>query len=330
MVESESSSKCIGFMCAILSGVSFTLFNTFFKLVKSLSVPEVILIRGIIQTLVIIPFLASLLLDVRGLEGTRLALWSGAAILSLALSLAFTSVSILTFGDAMAIQFSSPIIVMILSHCFLKELCGIYKTFMVALLLIGIILITKPPGLMQLFHLPNMSTDKDAINPSLPIYGYIAAFLATFAFSCNILVRKIISDKAHLSLVIFSNAIVSILGSLIAIPLVSSYAIPNDWMDIFYCILVGVFDTTGTMLMMLSLRRLPAGMVSMMRSLEVVLAYLMGIIVFNDSPDAASIIGASAVMISIVLITLEEQIMELLTNRGAPESIPLVNGQNDE
>ena len=159
-------------MCAILSGVSFTLFNTFFKLVKSLSVPEVILFRGIIQTLVIIPFLASLHLDVRGLERTRLVLWSGAVINSLALSLAFTSVSILTFGDDMAIQFSSPVIVMILSHCFLKELCGIYKTFMVALLLIGIILITKPPGLMQLFHLPNMSTDKDAINPNLPIYGH--------------------------------------------------------------------------------------------------------------------------------------------------------------
>ena len=142
--------------------------------------------------------------------------------------------------------------------------------------------------------------------------------------------RKIISDKAHFSVVIFSNAIVSILGSLIAIPLVSSYDIPNDWIDIFYCILVGVFDTTGTMLMMFSLRRLPAGMVSMLRSLEVVLAYMIGIIVFNDSPDAASIIGASAVMISIVLITQEENIMELLTNRGAPESIPLVNGQNDE
>ena len=329
MDESDPPSKCQGVMYAILSGLSFTVFNCFFKMIKSLSIFEVILIHRMVQALLVLPVLVSLRLDPRGPEGTRLLVWFGAVLGSLDLYLQFTSVSILPFGDSLAIKFSSPVIVMLLSHCFLKELCGIYKMLMVVLLLIGITLITKPPGLIHLF-----STGEDTIKSSLPIYGYIAAFSALFGFSLTTLVRKKLSDKVHFSVIIFSCSMVSIPGCLVAIPLVSSFSIPSNWTDFIYGILVGVFCASGIMFAMLAFRRLPAGMVSILRSMEIAMAYLIGILMFNDPPDIASLIGASAVMLSVIFITQEEIVMEFIVKYVVPsrnsESLPLVNEQDEE
>lgn len=55
----------------------------------------------------------------------------------------------LPLGDATTIIFSSPVFVMVLSLIILREPCGFFRTFIVALLLAGVILIAKPPFIFQ-------------------------------------------------------------------------------------------------------------------------------------------------------------------------------------
>ena len=57
----------------------------------------------------------------------------------------------LPVGDAATIIFCSPIFVMIFSHIMLREHCGIYRFIVIGLLMVGVILIAKPPFL-KLVH----------------------------------------------------------------------------------------------------------------------------------------------------------------------------------
>ena len=63
----------------------------------------------------------------------------------------------LPVGDAATIIFCSPIFVMIFSHVVLREHCGLYRVFVILLLIIGVILIAKPPFLVKLLF-PNDNT----------------------------------------------------------------------------------------------------------------------------------------------------------------------------
>ena len=57
----------------------------------------------------------------------------------------FTSFSRLPLGDSTTILSSSPVIVMVLSTCFFRERCGVYRVVAATGLLAGVILISKPP-----------------------------------------------------------------------------------------------------------------------------------------------------------------------------------------
>jgi drug/metabolite transporter (DMT)-like permease len=56
----------------------------------------------------------------------------------------------LPVGDAATIIFCSPIFVMVFSHVLLKEHCGIFRLFVIALLMFGVVLIAKPPFLNRI------------------------------------------------------------------------------------------------------------------------------------------------------------------------------------
>ena len=135
-------------------------------MIQRLSIVQVILIRGVVQLVLILPYILTLRLDVRGPEGSRLLLWTGAFIITIQCGFELASVRNLPFGDAMAIHFSSPVIVMLLSHCFLKELCGIYKTFVVIMMFIGISLITKPMNIWTYFRFNRLSKRSDSVKNS--------------------------------------------------------------------------------------------------------------------------------------------------------------------
>ena len=57
----------------------------------------------------------------------------------------FISFARLPLGDATTILASSPVIVMVLSTCFFREWCGVYRVVAATSLLAGVILISKPP-----------------------------------------------------------------------------------------------------------------------------------------------------------------------------------------
>lgn len=215
------------------------------------------------------------------------------------------SITLIPFGDAMTIIFSSAIIVMIGSHCFLKEKCGVYRIFIVIIFLAGIILITKPSQ----FFAANDEADISNKTNTHKI-GYIVAFCGTIFIAGRIILTKKLVHLHYSVLTIVSTSIALLLTS-IFIPFTKGFKLPDTTPEIFYSLLYGISSQLAFNFMYVAMKFETASMVSMVRSLEIVLSYYVQIQWFGEVADPISLLGAGFVMTSIVIMTQEDNIQEL-------------------
>ena len=78
----------------------------------------------------------------------------------------FISVLLIPLGDASTVIFTAPIFCMILSAVFLEDRLGLFKIFAGMLLLVGVILVVRPP-----FLFPNYSPMMPIDNSFVTIYA---------------------------------------------------------------------------------------------------------------------------------------------------------------
>ena len=55
-------------------------------------------------------------------------------------------------GDAMTVIYSGPIFTMLFSYLFLRIRQGLWKIFFALILLVGVILVIRPPFMFPMFH----------------------------------------------------------------------------------------------------------------------------------------------------------------------------------
>ena len=91
----------------------------------------------------------------------------------------------LPVGDAATIIFCSPIFVMIFSHILLREHCGIYRFIVIGFLMIGVILIAKPPFLNKILLPNNDNTQLQSSIQNQDMVGYGAALAGTLLTASN-------------------------------------------------------------------------------------------------------------------------------------------------
>ena len=73
------------------------------------------------------------------------------------------------------------------------------------------------------------------------------------------------------------------------------------------------------MLIMQSLKRLPAGMVSVIGGVEIILAYMVQVVWFQEPADIASIVGSIVIILSVILVTQQQSIAEVM-NKNVSEN----------
>lgn len=154
---------------------------------------------------------------------------------------------------------------MVMSHIWLREPCGFYRTFIVTLLVTGVVLITKPPFLFPI------EGEAETYN----VLGYVAALCGTVFTAINIVVMRKCKD-VHYSVVVFQFSFYSLLISSGILFLFGEWEFPNnsnqEWL---LCILVAVFGVSGQILVAIALGHEGAGRVAVTRSLDIVLAYVL-------------------------------------------------------
>jgi len=306
----EDKWQVIALLMAGLSGIFFTLCSVMVKLFPELPSSEVVLFRGSVQTVLSIPLMLLVGANPLGPEGQRVLVYSQGLVSCLAAICNAVGFSRLPAGDVATIIFSSPAIVMIFAHFVHKEHCGLFRILVIAPLMVGVVLITKPPFIVKLFlpsnHNGHGSKDIDWV-------GYGFTFLGTLlTASIFIFVRKL--RKVHYSVIIFAFSITSMVVSSIT-SFVDEFKIPNIPNAWIYVSLVGVFGMLGQCLLATALRYQTAGVVSVIRSLDIVAAYIIQVVWFGEIPMWTSVLGALLVVSSVVTMTLEEYVLKKVRSK---------------
>ena len=79
-----------------------------------------------------------------GVKGERITLFFRGVFGFLGFALCYVAYRMIPFADASTIVYSAPVYVSIFACILLKEECGAFQTFTIALTIMGVLLISKP------------------------------------------------------------------------------------------------------------------------------------------------------------------------------------------
>lgn len=144
------------------------------------------------------------------------------------------------------------------------------------------------------------------------VIGYVFAILATFFTALNIVVMRKCSE-IHFSVLVF-NLSAWIFGSSMLFFFVISEAhqhidmFPHDWVTWGLIFMVATTGLSGQVLVTKALKIEGAGKVSVTRSLDIILAFIIQVYFFGEEASETSIIGAVLILASVICMGFEREI----------------------
>lgn len=204
-----------------------------------------------------------------------------------ALSLFYFALPRIPLGDATALFYMTPIWTALIASVVLKERTARLVFLGMGISLLGVVLIAKPT---VLFGSGVSELDTIAV-----VATVAASMLSGFVY---VLVRKLRVSDAPL-VIIFWLSWVGILGALPFVLVDWVWPTTIEWL---YLAGVGVTTLIAQIFLTLGLHREAAGRAMSIGYLQVVFAFIWGAMVFGTIPDLWSLIGAAAIVGSVLLI----------------------------
>lgn len=269
------------------SVLCFTLLDTITKFTTRLyPVPVLVWARYLVQLVAMVlwlgPSMRTSLFHTR-----RLPLQMVRGVLLLCSSLLFVSaLRALPLADATAINYSTPVLVVVLAVLMLRERMTRARIAFVAAGIAGMLLIVQPGS--DVFH-------------GASLYAIGAACCYGFY---QILTRVLAGENPRVLL--FYPAV---LGTLVMSLLAPGFDWPPfmPWQHVVLIVIGGLFGTMGHFLFILAFRHAPASALTPFTYMQLVWATLLGWLVYNEFPDAFTLIGMGVIAVSGLLITLHER-----------------------
>jgi drug/metabolite transporter (DMT)-like permease len=198
----------------------------------------------------------------------------------------FTALKYLPLAEATAINYSTPVLVMILAVIFLHERMTGPRIAVVIAGVAGMLIIVRPGSAM--FH------------GAALLCLCAAGFYATF----QILTRKLASDDPRVTL--FYPALV---GTLVMTAVLPFYAFEVDmpWFDVTLLVATGLIGTIGHFMFILAFQRAPASGLTPFTYMQLVWATIVGWLFFGSFPDVWTLAGMAVIAGSGLLIALHER-----------------------
>ena len=209
-----------------------------------------------------------------------------AAILPFSSMCFFTALKYLPLAEATAINYSTPVLVVVLAVFFLDERMTPSRIAFVVAGLAGMLLIVRPGSTM--FQ-----------GAALLAFG-AAVFYGTF----QILTRKLAGEDPRVTL--FYPALVGTLMMTAVLPWFwVEVAMP--WPHVALVAATGLLGTIGHFLFILAFQRGPASALTPYTYTQLVWATLVGWLAFGNFPDAWTVAGMAVIASSGLLIVLHER-----------------------
>jgi len=294
-----------GLLLAFISGVLMTAYSSMLKMVHDMDPMQVLVIRGVLQLIIYGSIAKYKKSSFRGSPRLKISffLFLLAFTGGLRLLFIFTSFSRLNIGDSTTILFSSPILVMVLSIFLLSERCGMFRMVAVSTMITGVVLIAKPPIVFG-----SAGETYDAI-------GYTLALSACVMSALGVVLTKLVSKDVDKPVVLFYLGVASSSCGTIGLltlgePSVGSY---HDWI---VGVAIGLLGLLQQYLLVWAIQLESPARVTIMRQMQIVLAYIVEIVLFGVVPTWSDLLGAGLVLCTVIAMSFEKTLLEKCTLRN--------------
>lgn len=321
-----------GCSLAFLSGLIFTCNNIVIQ-TQNLDYSETLFVRSLVQLTILSticryqksslwpwigenPNRIRLLMVLQGFFGAFMILFG------------FCCVLFMPLGDALTLLFSAPLSTMIIAAIFLKHRLRFFKILSGTLLLIGTIFVIQPEFLFA----SEENTDQ---KPHFLLFGfelepkphtgmyYVGVGLALGSSITDGFLNVVINccQQVNSLVLLWWTALCSLIVSIVSITIdgnarILSPDIVNipytEWVAYFCMALSGML---AYFCMTKSLQMIDPTIVAFIRSLEIILAYIVQFAIIGDVPNTLSLIGASIVLLCVTAMTLQTFLISLVPER---------------
>ncbi|KAF7653500.1 hypothetical protein LDENG_00082180 [Lucifuga dentata] len=291
--QEDKPKRCgLGLFYAFLSTVFFSVIGLLVKTIQGIHAIEISAIRCFFQMLFVVPLLIYHKTGFLGPRDKRIYLVLRGFLGSNAMIMLYYAVQQMPLADATVILFSNPVFTSLLAWIFLKERCTIWDCFFTVFTLTGVILIARPPFLFG--KRPHGIEG----NYSNHIKGTAAAFAGAIGAACTIVVLRKMGKSVHYYLSVWYYAVIGFIECIITVSILGEWTIPFCGHDRWLLMLMAVLGIAGQTFLTKALQIEKAGPVALMRTGDVVLAFIFQFLFFNRAPTWWSLGGALCVVVS--------------------------------
>ena len=215
----------------------------------------------------------------------RLQLLRGLLLISSSLCF-FMALRSLPLAEATAINYTTPVLVILLAVLFLGERMTRPRIAFVVAGVVGMLLIVRPGA--------------DLFRGASLLVLCSASFYAVFQILTRVMARE---DPR---VMLLYPALVGAAVMTVAWPFFGS-RLELTWLDMAKLLMVGVLGTGGHFLLILAFQRAPASALTPFTYAHLVFATLVGWLVFGDFPDTLTLVGMAVIGGSGLLLTWHER-----------------------
>jgi drug/metabolite transporter (DMT)-like permease len=220
-------------------------------------------------------------------------LWRG-LVGTTAMGLGFTALGLLPLPEATALGYAAPLLTVIFAAMFLGEQVRVFRLSAVAIGLVGVVIVLSP-------RLTVLSAGEAS---TLQAVGAFAALLgAVFAALAQVFVRKLVHTEATAAIVFYFSLTAAML-SLATLPL--GWVWPTA-REAALLVGAGLLGGVGQILLTESYRHAETAVIAPFEYVSMLLALVLGYVVFEEVPTRAMLIGAGLIVAAGLFIIWRER-----------------------
>jgi len=210
----------------------------------------------------------------------------------------FLTIALLPIGDAICLCSLYPVVTVVIARIVLKEAMTVLKTLAIVLCAAGAVLVAQPTFIF------GHKDDEDVNDHPYRWIGYFTALAGSFLGGVLFVVMRR-AKQAHVLQLLWSWVVGSVCLSLILANTVTHMVKPSTeaW---GYIIGMCVTGMVGHFMMNYSGRLVPAGPSSLLRSSDVVFAYIWEFTIFGEAVNLVTITGVVMILVGIVLVAVNK------------------------
>ncbi|XP_062989348.1 solute carrier family 35 member G1 [Elgaria multicarinata webbii] len=291
-IKKKSACPGLGLFYTLLSAFLFSVASLFLKKIEDMHSVEVSAFRCVFQMAFVLPGLIYYKTGFLGPKGKRIFLFFRGLLGSGAMILLYYAFQVMPLADATVITFSSPVFTSLFAWIFLKEKYTVWDLLFTLFTITGVVLIARPPFLFGSSVTGIERSYTDHLN------GTIAAVSSAVAAASTFVILRKVGKSVHYFLSIWYYAVIGLIVCVIALCVMGEWSLPNCGTDRFLLVLIGLLGLGGQIFLTKALQIEKAGPVAIMKTMDVVFAFIFQILFLNDFPTWWTVGGALCVVAS--------------------------------